>query len=641
MKQEEKSCQKNSNICVIFRGGFQQDERQSFDIDYVFKAAGQTKELPVRRVAAYIRVSTDLLDQENSYIAQEQYFQKLIAGNPKWKYAGVYSDYGLSGTGTEDRIGFRRLIRHCKEGKIDRILCKSISRFARNTADFSRTVLQLRSWGVTIFFEKENLDSAEMQNDFILSVLGAFAQEESRSISSNIKLGLKMRMQQGNVPNAAIYGYRFTGNWLCTPNGYRYKEVEVIEKEAEVVCLIYQKVADGFNFSEIARNLNAQKIPAPNNSYKRARKNHARKGQLKSDLEDGWKAEQISRIVRNERYVGNVLAQKTFIPDYLTHKVKMNQGEMPQYYIKNHHEAIVGSELYNRVQEVLKIRTQKRAKKAPKTENLFFQRLICGNCGRFYYLYKKNEGGLWCCPTAVQNNGVHICAAECIKKSEIARVICEAVFMDYGLQYSEVYETAAPKDQEEFAAMEQAVKKWQGGFSGMIHRLKGALNDDFMERSRSIYREKLAQISGNLQAAKTAIGQMKGQTPATIQDEFLANSEAPEPKDPKKEAFEKLHYRIRQEEKEYARITTRLALLEEYWRELEADHKLRVEALQWVKKLPKGKNGIKQLLKGITEKYFRALILEITIYSKEHYSVRWFDNRYTEIVLENCAGKDI
>lgn len=636
MKQEEKSYPKSSNTSVIFRGGFQQDERQSFDVDYVLKAAGQTKESPVRRVAAYIRVSTDLLDQENSYIAQERYFQKLIAGNPKWKFAGVYSDYGLSGTGTEDRIGFRRIIRHCKEGKIDRILCKSISRFARNTADFSRTILQLRSWGVTIFFEKENLDSAEVQNDFILSVLGAFAQEESRSISSNIKLGLKMRMQQGNVPNAAIYGYRFTGNWLCAPNGYRYKEVEVIEKEAEVVRMIYQKVADGFNFSEIARNLNAKKIPAPNSNYKKARKNHAKKGQLNSNLEDGWKAEQISRIVRNERYAGDVLAQKTFIPDYLTHKVKTNQGEMPQYYIKNHHEAIVGSELYNRVQEVLKIRTQKRAKKALKTENLFFQRLICGNCGRFYYFYKKNEGGLWCCPTAMQNNGVHICAAECVKKSEIARVIHEVLFKDYGLQYSEIYGIVAAKDQEEFATEERTIKKWQGVFSSIIQRLKETMNDDSVERSRSSYREKLAQISGTLQAAQTAIGQIKGQTPVSVQDEFSTNPKAPE-----KEAFEKLRYRIQQEEKEYARITTKLTLLEEYWRELETDHKLRAEALQWVKKLPKGKNGIKQLLKGITEKYFRAFILEITIYSKEHYSVRWFDDRYTEVVLKNCTGKDI
>ena len=280
------------NIPIPYNA-FDYNSRPDFDVDYIFNAIKQESKQQILRVAAYIRVSTDMQDQENSYIAQERYFRELITSNSNWKYMGIYSDYGISGTGTADRIGFTRLIRHCKEGKIDRIVCKSVSRFARNTADFSRTLLLLREWHVTIFFEKENLDSADPKNEFLLSMLGAYAQEESRSISSNIRLGHIMNRQQGNVPNVAIYGYRFTGNWLRTENGYRYREIETVDEEAKIVQLIFEKVAEGGKFSDISRYLNTQKIPAPFSNHKKQRMNGAKKGQLYSNLDDGWNSERM------------------------------------------------------------------------------------------------------------------------------------------------------------------------------------------------------------------------------------------------------------------------------------------------------------------------------------------------------------
>lgn len=155
-------------------------------------------------VAAYIRVSTDSSDQENSYETQERYFNQLIEANPEWNPIGVYSDYGISGTNSEKRTGFRRLLRHCKAGKIDRVICKSISRFARNTADFMMALDLLRENNVTILFEKENLDTADPTSEFILTTLGAIAQEESRSISGNINLGNKMRFKRGDVRNVVV-----------------------------------------------------------------------------------------------------------------------------------------------------------------------------------------------------------------------------------------------------------------------------------------------------------------------------------------------------------------------------------------------------------------------------------------------------
>ena len=270
-------------------------------------------------VAAYIRVSTDMSDQENSYETQEKYFNQLIENNPVWNAVGVYSDYGISGTSKEKRTGFRRLMRHCKDGKIDRIVCKSISRFARNTADFMSALDVLHDCGVTILFEKENLDTADPTSDFILTTLAAIAQEESRSISSNIRLGQKMRFPKGDVPNKIMYGYRYNGKMVTSESGYEYKDIEIVEEEARVVRRIFHEVVEGKAYTEIARGLNMDKIPAPVTDAVRVRKKKSKKGQLNSDLLDGWTGGNITRIVRAERYMGAVLKlteQLDYMEDY-------------------------------------------------------------------------------------------------------------------------------------------------------------------------------------------------------------------------------------------------------------------------------------------------------------------------------------
>lgn len=600
---------------------FDYDNRPNFDVDYIFESIGQEDNLPILRVAAYIRVSTDQLDQENSYITQERYFHELIKGNKQWEYAGVYSDYGISGTGTADRIGFTRLIRHCKERKIDRIICKSISRFARNTAVFSRTLLLLRELHVTIFFEKENLDSAEMQNEFILSVLGAYAQEESRSISSNIRLGQTMHMQQGNVPNVAIYGYRFTGNWLYTENGYRYREIEINEKEADIVRWIYERVADGCKFTEIARELNARGVSAPVSSYKKARMNQARKGQLHSNLDDGWNGERVAQIVRSERYIGDVIAQKTYTPDYLTHKVKVNKGELPQYYIKDHHLAIVSRKLYEQVQAALNAKKKIYGGRITRPKSQFFKRLLCGECGRFFVMAKKTQPGIWNCPTAVSNTARHVCSAESISEQMIVFVLHEAIYKEYGLTYSDIYRSRKPKTDKQRCKEDDIRKKLYRLFQNMLHRLERTLNDDYVERTRSVYKGQLAKIEDELETETFEMERMERCISNTYTEKITELT-----------AFRE---KIRQKKAEYESLTEKLNDLEQYWRELEEDYELRAEALQWLKGLPRGKNGCKELLNGITEKYFKAFVLDITIYPRKQCVVRWFDNTCTNVVLMN------
>ena len=600
---------------------FDYDNRPNFDVDYIFESIGQEDNLPILRVAAYIRVSTDQLDQENSYITQERYFHELITGNKQWEYAGVYSDYGISGTGTADRIGFTRLIRHCKEGKIDRVICKSISRFARNTADFSRTLLLLRELHVTIFFEKENLDSAEMQNEFILSVLGAYAQEESRSISSNIRLGQTMHMQQGNVPNIAIYGYRFTGNWLYTEDGYRYREIEINEKEADIVRWIYEKVADSCKFTEIARELNARGVPAPVSSYKKARMNQARKGQLHSNLDDGWNGESVAQIVRSERYIGDVIAQKTFTPDYLTHKVKVNKGEMPQYYIKDHHLAIVSRKLYKQAQAALDAKKKTYGERVRRPQSQFSKRLLCGECGRFFVMAKKTQPGIWNCPTAASNTALQVCSAESISAQMIVFVLHEAIYKEYGLTHFDVYRSRKPKTDKQRCKEDDIRKKLYRLFQNMLHRLERTLNDDYVERTRSIYKGQLAKIENELETETFEMERMERCISNTYTEKITELTESRE--------------KIRQKKAEYETLTEKLNDLERYWRELEEDYELRAEALQWLKGLPRGKNGCKELLNGITGKYFKAFILDITIHMQKKCTIRWFDNTCTNIVLTN------
>lgn len=386
------------------------------------------------KVAAYIRVSTDSSDQENSFKTQERYFNQLLAEHASWISAGIYSDQGLSGTNEEGRTGFRRILRHCREGKIDHIVCKSISRFARNTSDFIAAMRTLRDCRVTIRFEREALDTAEPTSDFLLTTLGAIAQEESRSISGNIRWGMQKRFSKGDVRNQALYGYRYNGKIVTTDSGYRYRDIEIVEWEAEVVRWIFQAVADGMAFNGIARELNGKRIPAPESFYVRKRKEHSAKGQLNSDLEEGWTARHISQMVRLERYVGDVLVQKTYTPDYLSHKAKTNKGEAAQYLVKDHHPAIIDRKLYEEVQKIIGMNANRYGGRWKNRKmRAFSGRLICAECGRYFHVRNTQSNPIWFCPSANLNNGKSICHSETVCEGQIARMFCKAIAERFGM----------------------------------------------------------------------------------------------------------------------------------------------------------------------------------------------------------------
>ena len=377
------------------------------------------------RVAAYIRVSTNSDDQENSFEVQKAYFEETLSKNTQWISAGVFADYGLSGTQKKSREGLNRLIRRCTEGKIDRILCKSISRLARNTADFIKTLDTLHDCGVSIYFEKENIDTTEAVSSFVLTALAALAQEESLSISENVKWGNEKRFPAGEVPNHLMYGYRYckgTDEFTVTESGYRFRQIEIVPEEAEVVKRIFTEIARGKKYVDVARGLNADRIPPPDHYRRR-------------ETDKGWCGRDIGNIIRSERYVGDVLIQKTITIDPLNHKTIKNDGEAPQYLIHNHHPAIIDRGLYNVVQAVRDRNRHSRGsdKIGKKRRKLGLTGLLkCPYCGRNYNVRGRSKIPTWFCPDAEIYKGIKRCKGEKIEEERVLMLIKRAFFLRFG-----------------------------------------------------------------------------------------------------------------------------------------------------------------------------------------------------------------
>ena len=319
------------------------------------------------RVCAYARVSTDSEEQKTSYDSQLTYYENLIQSNPNWEFIEVYADEGISGTQLKKRDNFNRMIQDALNGKIDMIIAKSISRFARNTVDTLNIVRLLRSHNVDIFFEKENIHTLSMSNELFLALYSAFAQAESESISENMKAGLRYKMKRGEfVGQAQCYGL----NWNKIE-----KEVEIDYNNSKIVLRIFNEYAVGLGTTLISNGLNDDGIPSPKGGK--------------------WTAETVRRILLNEKYKGDLCTGKSYVVDVLTHKKVKNRGQSKQYYTKNHHKAIVPIELWNKVQEIYQKRSGEKAKSRDKYSRryTFSSKIHCGCCGQRFVRksYLKNK----------------------------------------------------------------------------------------------------------------------------------------------------------------------------------------------------------------------------------------------------------
>ncbi|MCX4307611.1 MAG: recombinase family protein [Acetatifactor sp.] len=358
---------------------------------------GEEKEL--LRVAAYARVSTNNEEQLTSYEAQVDYYTRYIQTKEEWQFVEVYTDEGISATNTKKREGFNRMVADALAGKIDLIITKSISRFARNTVDTLTTVRKLKEKGIEVFFEKENIRTLDGKGELLITIMSSLAQEESRSISENVTWGQRKRFADGKVslPYGQFLGYRKGPDNLP----------EIVEEEAVTVRLIYRLFLYGKSPSAIASYLTGEGILTPSGKNR-------------------WRAATVESILTNEKYKGDALLQKNFTVDFLTKKTKLNEGEVPQYYVANSHPAIIAPEIFDLVQYEMKRR--KTDGRFTSCTHPFSGKIICGHCRGIYgskvwHSNTPNRTLVWQCNE--KHRGQH-CKTPHLTEAEIRRAFLTA-----------------------------------------------------------------------------------------------------------------------------------------------------------------------------------------------------------------------
>ena len=382
----------------------------------VIPAKPQMNQLSVKRqlrVAAYCRVSTEEEEQQSSYEAQCTYYTDKIMTNPEWTMAGIFADEGITGTSTKKRDDFNRMIRKCRQKKIDLILTKSISRFARNTLDSLKYIRALKELGIGIIFEKENINTLEMDTELIITFMSAFAQSESESISANVRWGKRQAMKEGktSVNFKKLYGY------FLDSEG----NPQVDSDKAAVIRSIFNRYLQGASLRMIRQALEAAGIPNPAGSEK-------------------WGIDQIRNILSNEKYCGDVLMQKTFIQDCISKKVVKNTGQLPMYLIQNNHTAIVSREVYQAVQAE-KARRSATASPSTKTSSTgrtcyaskfaLSERLVCGECGTLYRRCTWKRNGktriVWRCVSRLDYGTKYCHQSPTMDEEPLQRAIMAAI----------------------------------------------------------------------------------------------------------------------------------------------------------------------------------------------------------------------
>lgn len=347
------------------------------------------------RVAAYCRTSTDREEQETSFEAQKTHFTSVIEANPNWELVDIYADEE-SGTRVYKRENFLRMIKDCEDGKIDLILAKSISRFARNTLDSLRFLRKLESLGVVIIFTKEGINTSDKSGELLISVMSAIAQQESASISQNVQLGLRYHFQEGKLCGGVhnLLGYE------RTPDA----SLRIVFDEAETVRRIFRMYIDGYSMRHISQTLNNEHVPG------------------KGGKPRNWNPSAIQYILTNEKYMGDLMLQKYYTVDFLTKKVKPNKGELPRYYVEDNHPPIVPKEVFMLVQEEIERRKENTGHRMALSG-----RCTCGYCSAGYRRMGSGRYTYWRCGSKLAHQyHAEACEGEGIREAELQELIVSA-----------------------------------------------------------------------------------------------------------------------------------------------------------------------------------------------------------------------
>lgn len=449
-----------------------------------------------RRTAGYARVSTDSDEQFTSYEAQIDYYTQFITAHSDWEFVKVYTDEGISGLNTKKREGFNEMIRDALAGRIDLIVTKSVSRFARNTVDSLTTIRKLKDAGCEVYFEKEAIWTFDSKGELLITIMSSLAQEESRSISENVTWGQRKRFADGKVsmPYKHFLGYRKGEDG----------QPEIDPEQAETVRHIYDLFMSGMTTFAVAKQLTSEGIPTPGGKR-------------------NWQASTVESILTNEKYKGDALLQKRFTVDFLQKKMKPNEGEVPQYYVANSHPAIVTPELFEQVQEEMERR--KALGRRYRSGSIFSCRIICADCGEFFgpkvwNSTSKYRRTIWQCNAKFK--GEHRCTTphlteEAIKEKfieaynrlipdrqrliEDCRVMRDALFdcsgidaeIDAALQEAEVVSELIRRCVDENSSIAQDQEVYSKRYDGLAKRYE-AVKDKLTElQKKRTSREKKAE----------------------------------------------------------------------------------------------------------------------------------------------------
>lgn len=368
------------------------------------------KKSAVKRVAAYCRVSTAEEEQASSYDAQCRYYDEYISSHENWKKVAVFADEGITGTQAKKRPEFLKMIRYCRRGSIDIILAKSVSRFARNTVESLQYVRELKTLGIAVIFEKENINTLEQSDEMLLTIFSWFAQAESESISKNVSWGIRRSFEQGKFSMAAIFGYEKDENG----------DPRIVPEQAETVRLIFSMFLDGASYRNIADRLIEQNIPNARGAVK-------------------WSISTISSILQNEKYAGDALLQKTYTVDCISKKTKKNTGELPMYYVSDHHVAIIDRDTFNKAQIEITRRNSLKKASGKETNNngqysakyALTERMYCAECGAAYrrttWTAKGYKEIVWRCVSRLESGKKKCQHSPTLHEESLHGAILEAI----------------------------------------------------------------------------------------------------------------------------------------------------------------------------------------------------------------------
>ena len=395
------------NICA-------QTVRKVTVIPPIAEMQGESRiDMRPKRVAAYCRVSTDREEQEHSFETQKAMYTEMIMMKPTWQMAGIYADEGITGTVAKKRPGFMKMIEDCRKGKIDMIVTKSVSRFSRNNLDCLMYVRELKQLGIPIIFEKEGINTIQVSSELLLTLFGALSQAESESISMNVKLGIRQSLKNGNVR----FSYKTFLGYRKGADG----QPEIVPEQADIVRRIYNDFLAGATYLEIAKRLTEEKVPTMGGGSR-------------------WFSERIKSILKNEKYKGDALLQKTYITDPISKRVKKNNGELPMYYVENSHPAIIERRIFDRVQEEIARRAGKKKVKQTGTKTelgrysgkyALTELLYCGECGTPYRRCTWSRDGkkkiVWRCVSRLDYGKKYCKNSPSVEESRLHNAITAAI----------------------------------------------------------------------------------------------------------------------------------------------------------------------------------------------------------------------